>query len=127
MTSLTERLRRALHDLDNHCTAVEREHYYATIVAHIRNAAPMLLAAAPPLGDAVADPEAIVVRQLSCGGWYEIEATADSVRFYVREQPEHDAAVSLNPVEVTRLRHDLDAVASGVGDEQTETLAGLHH
>jgi hypothetical protein len=111
VTSLTERIRRALHDIDDHCTPTEREHYYAQIVAHVRSAAPMLLAAAPPLGDAVAE----VNRALGDGSTYRLAIEAGAVVMTVRDAHDGHATVALTAVEAVRARADIDAVASGVG------------
>lgn len=76
------------------------------IMAHMRSSAPMavVMSAAPKPAE--------VVRDLECGGKYEVSRDDKSVRLYLRETPDHDAAVVLNAIECFRLRQDIDDVAS---------------
>jgi hypothetical protein len=77
-----------------------------TVVTHYALGPSERFAGAPD--DAVVE----IIRALTGGGRYELSRDGESVRIYVSENVEHDAAVSLNAVEVTRLRSDLLTIAA---------------
>jgi hypothetical protein len=53
-------------------------------------------------------------RTLSGSAWYEVAADRGAVRLYIHEASGHDVALRLTPVQVIRLREDLDLVASSI-------------